>query len=442
VGNIETAARTLAHSLLTGPWCIQALAERAALALYGGPPDPATLAARLIRCLGDHHAPHPRTLRHALLEDPPLAAVWRAQAGRAIALRRLLGSPVMEPQPAGLEVPVPAIPTSGDLARWLGLTLGELDWLADPWGRQQRVREEALRHYRYQWRARDDRPPRLIEMPKPRLKALQRRLLREILAGLPPHPAVHGFRRGRSCLSFATPHVGQAVVLHLDLEDFFQSVPRRRVTALYRTLGYPLEVARTLAGLCTHQVSDDLLGRHAHELSWEQRRRLAAPHLPQGAPTSPALSNLSAYGLDCRLAGLARHLGLAYTRYADDLAFSGPKGLARHFRRLHVLVAHIALEEGFNLNTHKTRLMCAGQRQCLTGIVINRLPNPARDDYDRLKATLHNCIRHGAASQNRQGVADFRAHLLGRVAQVTQLNPARGARLRALWERVEWNEEA
>ena len=112
--------------------------------------------------------------------------------------------------------------------------------------------------------------------------------------------------------------------------------------------------------------------------------------------------------------------------------------LARGFERFHVLVARIALEEGYALNTRKTRLMHQSQCQRLAGIVVNQRPNPARSEYDRLKAILHNCFRIGPADQNRVGVADFRAYLLGRVAHVSQLNPRRGARLRALWERIDW----
>jgi hypothetical protein len=438
VGRLDTAARTLAASLLAGPWTPAALADRAHRALEGGPPEPAALAARLLARLGGHHAPHPRRLERALLEDVPLGAVWRTRPGGVIRLIFLLGHPEMEPRPPGLDATVPALSTTGELADWLALTPTELDWFSDPWGRQFRVGPEPLRHYRYRLHAREDRPPRLIEIPKPRLKAIQRRLLREILGPLAAHPAAHGFRPGRSCLSYVRPHLGRPVVLRLDLHDFFQSIPRTRVTALFRCLGYPGPVARSLAGLCTHGVSAAFLHGHADALDWERRKRLGAPHLPQGAPCSPALANLCSYRLDCRLAGLARHLGLAYTRYADDLAFSGSEELARRFHRLHVLVARIALEEGFALNTRKTRLMTASQRQRLAGIVVNRRPNPTRDDFDRLKAILHNCLRHGPAAENRDAHPDFRAHLLGRIAQVGRLNPARGQRLREMWARVVW----
>lgn len=162
--------------------------------------------------------------------------------------------------------------------------------------------------------------------------------------------------------------------------------------------------------------------------------------MPQGAPTSPALANLCAYRLDCRLAALAAALGGCYTRYADDLAFSGGPELERGARRFQVLVCLIALEEGFEVRTRKSRFMRRGVRQQLAGVVVNAHPNVRRDEYDRLKAILHNCARHGPASQDRDGHPDFRAHLLGRIAHVAMLCPGRGRRLREWFDRIEWPE--
>jgi len=161
-------------------------------------------------------------------------------------------------------------------------------------------------------------------------------------------------------------------------------------------------------------------------------------HLPQGAPTSPALANLCAYRVDCRLSGLAKAAGAAYTRYADDLAFSGDEGFGRCVERFAVQAAAILMEEGFQVNHRKTRVMRRGVRQHLAGLVINEHMNLVREDFDRLKAILTNCVRHGAESQNREGHPAFRAHLEGRVGFVEMVNAAKGARLRRIFERVEW----
>ena len=128
----------------------------------------------------------------------------------------------------------------------------------------------------------------------------------------------------------------------------------------------------------------------------------------------------------------------SYTRYADDLVFSGGEAFARSIGRFPTHVAAIALEEGFAVQHRKTRVMRQGVSQRAAGVVINQKINMTRDDYDRLKAILCNCVRHGPQGQNRAGVADFRAHLAGRVAHAARLNPERGRRLTRLFEQIAW----
>ena len=166
----------------------------------------------------------------------------------------------------------------------------------------------------------------------------------------------------------------------------------------------------------------------------------ARPHLPQGAPASPALANISFYRLDCRLAALAKSAGAHYTRYADDLAFSGSEEFDRRVERFRLHVAAMLLEEGFAANHRKTRVMRQSVRQHLAGLVTNQRPNIARRDFDRLKAVLTNCVRLGPESQNREGRPRFRAHLEGRVAFVEMVNPNKGKRLREILERIPWAE--
>ncbi|MEO8426333.1 MAG: reverse transcriptase domain-containing protein [Verrucomicrobiota bacterium] len=177
-------------------------------------------------------------------------------------------------------------------------------------------------------------------------------------------------------------------------------------------------------------------------LSATQRRRMKLlyqrPHLPQGAPTSPALANLAAYRFDCRLAGLAKAAGAHYTRYADDLVFSGDNGFAAMIDRFYIQVCAIALEEGFEVHTRKTRIMRRSVAQRAVGLVLNSHLNVSRDSFDCLKAILHNCVVHGTNGQNRHGVANFKAHLAGRIAHVDMINPTRGKRLREEFERIDW----
>jgi hypothetical protein len=222
----------------------------------------------------------------------------------------------------------------------------------------------------------------------------------------------------------------------MDLSNFFPSIAAPRVQALYAALGYPERVAQLLAGLCTNAVPMRVARRGAP--TWVAAKKLGVPHLPQGAPTSPSLANLCALYLDYRLDGLARSLGGRYTRYADDIAFSGDEAMRRNAAKLPVHIAAIAIEEGFDVNHRKTRIMHTSDRQSLTGIVVNRRLNTRRADYDRLKAVLTNCASHGPKSQNLQGVSDFRAHLAGRIAYVRTLNPARAARLQSIFGTIAW----
>jgi hypothetical protein len=244
--------------------------------------------------------------------------------------------------------------------------------------------------------------------------------------------------KGRSIRTFAAPHTGRAVVLRIDLKDFFPSFSRARIQALFRMGGYPEPVADRLGNLCTTIAPQSLFTDLQFEDRVAARQLYVRPHLPQGAPTSPALANVCAHRLDCRLAGLARAAGAAFTRYADDLAFSGDQDFAHRAQRFATSVAAVAVEEGFAVHFRKTRIMRQGVRQHLAGLVTNTHLNVPRRDYDRLKATLTNCLRHGPASQNRERLVDFRAHLQGRVSFVESINPARGARLRGLYNRIAW----
>ncbi|MGH2841990.1 MAG: reverse transcriptase family protein [Solirubrobacteraceae bacterium] len=286
----------------------------------------------------------------------------------------------------------------------------------------------------------------MVEAPKARLKEIQRWILREILDQVPAHEAAHGFTRGRSAVTHAELHTGQAAVLRLDLKDFFASVSAGRVYRILRTLGYSRSVSHTLTGLTTNTIPESVWERitsatpaHAVTSRFRLGRQLATPHLPQGAPTSPALANLAAFRLDRRLTGLARASGVSYSRYADDLTFSGPGRLARHRSQFEAVATTIIRSEGFMVNSAKSTTQGAGGCQTVCGVVVNVRTNIPRIEYDRLKAVLHNAVIHGPESQNHGGVPDFRAHLRGRTSWVESLNPARGRKLHELFDEIEWH---
>ncbi len=143
------------------------------------------------------------------------------------------------------------------------------------------------------------------------------------------------------------------------------------------------------------------------------------------APTSPALANLVAFSLDRRLAGLATSFGGRYTRYVDDLLFSGGSRLRNGRGAFVRAVEQIVHSEGFRVATRKTVVLGAAGRQQVLGAVVNDHPTLARRDRDNLRALLHNCAVHGPASQSR-GRENFREYLLGRVVGGGRSRPTTG----------------
>lgn len=420
-------AAALAGAFLAGRWTERALTDRGRAVTGPGQRWLRPVVGEVLRAYPEPPLDRPTQLARLVAASPFLLA-----AEPDLVPRRRYAVPTrMGPTPW----PVPVLHTTGELAEFLGLSVGELEWFADGHGLLRRAAGMRLQHYSRRWL---DRPagPRLLEVPRPRLRAVQRRLLDEVLATIPVSGAAHGFVPGRSALSGARRHTGAEVVISLDLAAFFASIRAHQVYGRFRAAGYPEPVAWLLTGLTTTAAPVSTLTGAPTRL----RAALAVPHLPQGAPSSPALANLVAARLDRRLTGLADALGATYTRYADDLVLSGDRSLGRVAGRVVDTAGRIAAGEGFRLQPTKTRVQRAGGRQTVTGIVVNAHPNVRRDEYDTLRAVLHNAAVHGPAGQNRSGHPDFRAHLTGRVSWVESVNPGRGARLRAVLDRIDWPE--
>ncbi len=229
------------------------------------------------------------------------------------------------------------------------------------------------------------------------------------------------------------------IVLHIDLREFFPSVRSGQVQSIFRTAGYPERVAIILAALCTNMTPESIFRERGLDPDpdsvWGRYR---SRHLPQGAPTSPALANLAAFRLDCRLTALATKLGADYTRYADDLVFSGHAELERSVTRFRVFVAAIIHHEGFEIRHRKTHCMRSGGRQQVAGIVLNKRANIPRHEYDKLRAILYNCLRHGPASQNREQRPLLREHLAGRIAYWSMICPDRCRKMTAMFDAINW----
>jgi hypothetical protein len=436
---VDHLARALALAFLAGPWTAGEMVARGRAALGEAGRGRVRWLTRLVRRMLAAFPAAPidcdDELAAALAADRAMRGLYR----RGLRARRwLIPEASMVPvEGAPAAFPVLPLPSPADLSSALGLGHTELAWFADEQRLNARAADTKLSHYHHRWVAKARGGWRLLEAPKPRLKRIQRWLLDNVLAPIPPSDVAHGFVPGRSVRTFVAPHVGRALVVRMDLEDFFACVSRARIAALFRRVGYPRRVAAALAGLCTAPTPERVLVEHPRDgIDLGQRfltnARLRDAHLPQGAPTSPALSNLAAWRLDRRLGALASGFGATMTRYADDLAFSGGAAFGRNLRFFVARVGAIALAEGFRINHRKTRVMRQGRRQTLCGVVVNDTANLPRGERDRLRAILHNVARFGLASQNREGRPDFRRHLEGRVAWAASLNPGAGNRLRRL----------
>lgn len=307
-----------------------------------------------------------------------------------------------------------ALDSPDALAKALGLSIPELRWLA--FHRQV----EAHSHYHFWTIPKRDGSARLITAPKHKLKAAQRWLLRHVFEKLPVHQAAHGFLSARSIATNANVHAGADVLVKIDVKDFFPTITFRRVKGLLHRAGLPENVATLVALLSTEPPRTLVDFRH-------QKLYVATGprSCPQGAPTSPAITNAICMRLDRRLSGLAKKLGFVYTRYADDLVFSyrAPEGSSgsRTAAPVGALLrgaATVLRAEGFSVKKEKTAVMRAGASQRVTGLVVNAPSAPdvpparvPRDVVRRLRAAIFNREKgrpHGDESiEQLKGLAAF-----------------------------------
>lgn len=305
---------------------------------------------------------------------------------------------------------LPVLSTPAELAEALGLTIPRLRFLA------YHAEASTVSHYVQFIVPKKSGGERMLSAPHRHLASAQQWVLHHILERLPTHDAAHGFVKGRSILTNARPHVGKNVVVNCDLTDFFPSITVHRVIGLFRQLGYSPAVATILALLVTECPRRRVI---YHGKTWHVA---TGPRgLPQGACTSPAISNLVARRLDSRLTGICRKLGWTYTRYADDLSFSSASQ-SKQVGYLLARVRHITADEGFAVNEKKTRVLKQASRQVVTGVVVNAKPAASRKVRRQMRAILHNAKKASFESQNRSRQPNFAGHVHGMVGYIAMLN--------------------
>ncbi len=322
---------------------------------------------------------------------------------------------------------LPPLDSPKQLAKALGISVAELRWLAYH-------REAAtVIHYRRFTIPKRNGTPRPIWAPLPKIKAAQHWILREVLEKLLVHGAVHGFLAGRSIASNARLHTNSQLILKMDLENFFPTITMPRARGVFRKAGYRDQIATLLALLCTESPREITTDRGTtYYLSTGPRC------LPQGAPTSPALTNIVGLKLDRRLTGIARKLGWRYSRYADDLTFSLPAGHQGkpQLGTLLGVATRIVDDEGFKIRADKTRVARSGARQKVTGLVVNGLgpPRVPRARKRQLRAAIHN-LKQGKPLQAGETLQT----LIGYAAFIHMTEPGLGTQLMAELKAFETN---
>lgn len=312
---------------------------------------------------------------------------------------------------------LPLLHTPADVANAMYIPISQLRFLA--FNRSI----SRVSHYRRFIIPKKSGGSRKISAPMYKLKDVQHWVLQNILNKIKVHEAAHGFVAGRSIVSNATPHLHAAVVINFDLKDFFPGIDFKRIKGVYQHMGYSESVATVLALICTEaDVDEAMLDGEKWFIGNGER------HLPQGAPTSPALTNILCRKLDKRLTGLAAALGFTYTRYADDLSFSATAN--RNINVLQQCLQKIVAEEGFIIHPDKTRIMRQGAKKEVTGITVNDKPGVDRKTLKKFRAALHRLETGGTADIHWGQSPDIIASMEGYANFVLMVDKEKGSKLK------------
>ena len=256
---------------------------------------------------------------------------------------------------------------------------------------------------------------REIDVPSNRLKGVQRWVLQNILSKVKVHDKCFGFMGGKSIYSNALNHVGKECVLNLDLKDFFPSITIKDVFFIFYNLGYTKKVSYYLAKLMTK-----------------------GGVLPQGSPASPMISNIVGMRLDKRLDKLANTYGAFYSRYADDITFSGSSSIIKMLPT----VEKIIKEEGFLVNEKKTRYAFSYQRQEVTGLIVNKKVSVPKSYIKEFKKEIYYCSKYGVASHlkridNRKSF--FKEYMYGKAYFINMVDQLLGKKLINQLDEIDWD---
>ncbi len=257
---------------------------------------------------------------------------------------------------------------------------------------------------------------RILDIPAVQLRNIQRWILNHILIKLHVSKYAMGFCKDKSIVTNASQHVGKKCIVNMDLKEFFPSISQKQVFNIFYYYGYTIEVSYTFSRLCTFDGK-----------------------LPQGAPTSPMLSNIVCLKLDKRLSELAKKFSATYTRYADDITFSGDTDLSA----LILIVEKIILEEGFETNEKKTRVLFEHQRQEVTGLLVNGENVRVKKSYlKKIKQEIYYCKKYGVDDHLKHIQCEKRfycEHMYGKAYFINMVDHQLGQELIQELNEINWD---
>jgi RNA-directed DNA polymerase len=255
---------------------------------------------------------------------------------------------------------------------------------------------------------------RKISAPSENLKYIQRWILENVLYRIESNKVATGFIPEKSIIDNALPHIGKACVINLDIKDFFPSINFTRVYKLFTDMGYTRHLSMVFAGLCTFNNQ-----------------------LPQGAPTSPYLSNILCESLDTRLSRLADHIGASYSRYADDITFSGEKEITKYIK----LIKRVIKEEKFVVNEKKVRVQFSHHQQMVTGLIVNSKLSVPSKTKKYLRQQIYFAKKFGVSnSLNEQGISksNYKGHLFGLAYFIKMVEPGIAEMFVEQMKEIDW----
>lgn len=257
---------------------------------------------------------------------------------------------------------------------------------------------------------------RELTIPSINLKYAQQWILKNILNNIRISEYAVGFHRDRSILTNAKYHLNKECILNIDLENFFPSISFERVFRIFYYYGYTKEMSFFFAKLCCYNNG-----------------------LPQGAPTSPYLSNIVCLKLDKRLSSIAKKFHATYSRYADDITFSGSKNI----QLMLPIVREIIIDEGFKINDKKTRIQRNFHKQMVTGIVVNeKTPKVPKKFKKELSQEIYFCKKFGFANHQKH-IGDhhafYKEHLYGKAYFIKMIEPELGKKFLQQLDLIDWD---